>query len=42
MGLPILPMIKSTWLLVFSYVKYFANDPPFMPEPNTPSNRFTR
>jgi hypothetical protein len=25
------PMIKSAWLLVFSYVKYFANDPTFLP-----------
>jgi hypothetical protein len=21
------PMTKSSWFLVFSYVKYFANDP---------------
>jgi hypothetical protein len=25
------PMKTSTWLLVFSYVKYFANDPTFLP-----------
>jgi hypothetical protein len=25
-------MSKSTWLLVFSYVKYFANDPTFLPQ----------
>lgn len=32
MGQPILLMIKSAWLLVFSYVKYFANDPTFLPQ----------
>jgi hypothetical protein len=26
------PMTKSQWLLVFSYVKYFANDPTFQPQ----------
>jgi len=25
------PMKKSAWLLVFSYVKYFANDPTCLP-----------
>jgi hypothetical protein len=32
MDRPILPMIKSAWLLVFSYVKYFANDPTSLPQ----------
>jgi hypothetical protein len=25
---PILPLIISAWLLVFSYLKYLAHDPP--------------
>jgi hypothetical protein len=24
-------MIKSAWMLVFSYVKYWANDPTYLP-----------
>jgi hypothetical protein len=31
MDRPNLLMIKSSWLLVFSYVKYLANDPTFLP-----------
>jgi hypothetical protein len=27
-------LIKSAWFLVFSYVKYFANDPTYLPEPH--------
>jgi hypothetical protein len=25
-------LIKSAWFLVFSYVKYLANDPTFLPQ----------
>lgn len=32
MDRPILPMIKSAWLLAFTYVKYLANDPTFLPQ----------
>jgi hypothetical protein len=28
----------SAWLLVFSYVKYFANDPTSLPPNQDPSN----
>jgi hypothetical protein len=26
------PLIKSAWLLVNSYLKYLAHDPPFLPQ----------
>jgi len=28
---PIHQLIKSAWLLVHSYLKYLAHDPPFLP-----------